>query len=409
MKRTKKILLLHRTFPGQFKHLAQALIDNPAYELMGIRRRCKENETAPSFPVIEYELNDPEDVRGTPRTLSSLASAIAVAHALTSLRDRGYVPDVCLGHIGWGETIHFKDVYPNVPLIGYCEFFHHFSGADFGFDPEFVQPDHEDAYRIRQMNATEALALLSVDIGVAPTHWQRNLFPSVHRHHLRVIHEGVDLTFFQPDNEATLRLPSGRILRAGDKIVTFATHSLEPYRGLHTFFRAIPLIQALHPDAEIIVAGGDEALYGSPPPGGLSWREYLLQGLDIQLDRLHFVGFLAPGDYRAMLQISAVHIYLTVPFVLSWSLLEAMAVGCILVASDTAPVKEVLTDGVNSRLVNFFSSGELAERVSEILASPTVYQTLGVAARRDAEAHYDATESVQRYLALLDAVTEIQR
>lgn len=405
-----KILIIHNHFPGQFRALIRSLEGNPGFTIVGIRKRGKVSHAFSGNPVHEYEIDPSLEDRATPRFRLTQATAEAVGQLLSRMKAAGYVPDLCLGHIGWGETIHFKDVYPDVPLIGYCEFFHHFQGADFGFDRELSSPTLEDAFRIRLMNATEALGFLSLDVAISPTAWQRSLFPRAFQPQIRLIHEGVDLTCFEPDGEAVLTLTDGTTLRQGQKIVTFATHSLEPYRGIHTFLRAVPQILAEHPDAQIVVAGRDEVLYGAAPPQGGSWREYLcaeLQGLDDP--RLHWVGFLEADDYRRLLQVSGVHVYMTVPFVLSWSLMEAMASGCILVASDTAPVREVLRHGQNACLVDFFSSAELAATVGRVLENPMAYQHLAVQARCDAETHYDVLDSVKRYSQLFQEMAEIRK
>jgi glycosyltransferase involved in cell wall biosynthesis len=256
----------------------------------------------------------------------------------------------------------------------------------------------------------ELLGLEAMDIGISPTRWQRDLFPQAYRSRIRVIHEGVDTSFFSPDETAVFELPETRgLLTRKDKVLTFATSSLEPYRGIHIFLRALPEILKSHPDCQIVIAGSVERTrYGKSPKGGLTRLiNELLHTICIPRERIHWVGLLNIERYRALLRVSTAHVYLTVPFVLSWSLIEAMSVGCSIVASATPPVEEVLRDEENALLVEFQAVEDLAAAVSHLLSNPTAYQHLGRRARQIILSRYDREQACRSYNGLLDELQAI--
>ncbi len=234
-------------------------------------------------------------------------------------------------HIGWGEALFLKDIFPEAKLLLYCEFFYRARGADTGFDPEFP-PSSASFARLRVMNAPLLMALEAADLGVAPTHWQRRQFSPGYKDRIAVIHDGVDTDRVLPGEQPE------------EELITYVARNLEPYRGFHVFMRAIPEIQRRRPKARIVIVGGDEVSYSPRLPPGETYRERLLRELEgkIDLSRVHFAGTIAYRDYLDLLRRSAVHVYLTYPFVLSWSLLEAMACGCLVVGSRTPPVQEVI-------------------------------------------------------------------
>lgn len=294
----------------------------------------------------------------------------AVARLMLQLKQQGFTPDVILAHPGWGETLYAKDVFPATRLVHFCEWFYRSEGADIGFDPEFPTT-FDDHARIRTWNALHLLNLEHCDAAISPTHWQKAQHPEAYLGKITVAHEGIDTENLGQDPNAQIKLPSGQVLKAGDPVITYVARNLEPYRGFHQFMRALPAIQKEHKTAHTVIVGGDEVSYGRKPEGAKSWREKMLQEVGSQLDptRTHFLGKVPYAAYKRVLQVSAAHVYLTYPFVLSWSMLEAMATGCQVIGSDTAPVREVLEDGVNGRLVNALDSGHVAQRVSDALAS----------------------------------------
>ncbi|MDC6168285.1 glycosyltransferase family 4 protein [Paucibacter sp. XJ19-41] len=365
-----RLLIIHQNFPGQFKHMAADWARRPGWEVVGIGR-----DTAPGLPdVSELRLIRYKPHRGVSKDqhhyLRRMEDAVlhgqAVARVLLKLKAQGFRPDAILAHPGWGETLYAKDVFPDARLVHYAEWFYNAQGADIGFDPEFPV-SFDDLARVRSWNALHLLNLENCDAAISPTQWQKAQHPKAYLDKITVAHEGIDTENLGPDPNARIKLPSGLVLKAGDPVVTYVARNLEPYRGFHSFMRALPAIQAEHKTCHTVIVGGDEVSYGSRPkdPRYKNWREQMLAEVGSRLDpkRTHFVGKLAYGDYKRLLQVSSAHVYLTYPFVLSWSCLEAMASGCLVIGSDTAPVREVLQDGVNGVMEPFGDERRLADQI----------------------------------------------
>jgi glycosyltransferase involved in cell wall biosynthesis len=290
-------------------------------------------------------------------------------------------PDLIYGHVGWGSLLFARDLFPHTPIVGYCEFFYQPRGADVGFDPAHPTT-FPDIARLKARNFAQTATLPALDLGISPTRWQKSLYPRVFSRRIGIVHDGIDTGFCHPDPEATFELPAGRQLKAGERVVTFAARNLEPYRGFPQFMRAAAALARIDPEVTFVVAGGDATSYGPPPANGRTWRQVLMYETGIDPSRIHFVGTLAHSDLIRLFQVSAAHIYLTYPFVLSWSMLEAMASGVLLIGSATQPVREFVEDGRNGLLVPFFDSDALAKRIGEALAGAAGLSPLREAARR---------------------------
>ena len=321
-------------------------------------------------------------------------------------RRGGLRPDLVIGHPGWGELLPVKDLLPEVPVLHQVEFVYRLRGGDADFDPEFPGAGWRQRTRLRLRRAVQLLALQDLDWGLAPTPWQASTVPEAYRDRLSIIHEGIDTDAIRPEGPATVRLErAGLTFRPGDEVVTFVARNLEPYRGFHVFMRMLPLLQERRPKAHVLIVGGDGVSYGSPPPGGGSWRARLLAELGGRLDRsrVHFVGTVPHGLLHEVFRVSACHVYLTYPFVLSWSLLEAMSCGALVVGSDTAPLRDVIRDGENGLLVDFFDGQALAGRVAAVLADPAAHQPLRQAARATVVERFDLQRvCLPQQLALVD-------
>jgi len=329
---------------------------------------------------------------------------MAVVDACRQLAARGVRPDIICGHSGWGELLFVKDVFADAPILSYFEFYYHLNDADVGFDKEF--PVHPAApFRLRAKNAVNLLSFDAVDWGNAPTRWQRSVHPPELRSRISVLHEGVDTQLVKPEPGAWISLKrySARLTRS-DEVVTYVARNLEPYRGFHSFMRAAREILLRRPRTHIVVVGGDGVSYGVPPPDGRPYRQVMLDELGLRNeDRLHFLGQIPHETYVNLLQVSSAHVYLTYPFVLSWSFIEAMAAGCAVVGSATPPVLEILKDGENGLAVDFFSPTAIADKVDEILDSPDRRQDLRDAARTTAVRDFDLkTKTLPRWTALID-------
>jgi len=386
-------LFIHQNFPGQYRHIARALADIPGNTVYFITQR--NDNYLEGVRKLEYTLPNAPHHGYHPFVAEfddAVRAGLAVANVCRVLRDDGVAPNIIVGHNGWGETLFVKDVFPTVPLLVYFEFFYHAAGVDVGFDPEFSTIFFGDPARLRIRNAVNLMAFEAADWGHTPFDWQRSLYPSHMRQRITVIHEGVDSDLVRPDPTAWVRLLPGDItLTRGDEVITYVSRSLEPYRGFHIFMRAAAQILARRPKAHIIVIGNDNVSYGSPPPPGTTYRNYILGELKDKIDptRVHFLGQVEYSLYLKILQVSAVHVYLTYPFVLSWSFIEALAAGCLVIGSATPPVLEVLRDRENGLAVDFFAVDRLAQLVDEALDHPDQMHPLRERARETAIRDFD--------------------
>ncbi|HEX7891778.1 MAG TPA: glycosyltransferase [Ramlibacter sp.] len=413
-----KILFVHQNFPAQFKHVAPALAAMPGNTVVALTMRKIAPGNWRGVRVVPYAARS-EASRTAHAWVAELESKVlrgeACLHAALSLKKEGFEPDVVVAHPAWGESLFLQDVWPRARIGIYCEFFYQSSGADVGFDPEFDRPEELQASRLRIKNANYVLHSQCAAAGIAPTQWQAGTFPEPFRSRIAVIHDGIDTGALRPDPSARVVLRSrGKAitLTRADEVVTFVSRNLEPYRGFHVFMRCLPELLGARPRARILVVGGEEASYGPPPPGGGSWKEVFAREVrprisDADWQRVHFLGQLEYGRFVALLQVSTVHVYLTYPFVLSWSLLEAMSCGCAVVASDTAPVREVVRDGETGRLVSFFDPSTLARTVGAMLDDACERERLGIGARKLVAGRYDlARVCLPRQLEWVDALAD---
>jgi glycosyltransferase involved in cell wall biosynthesis len=406
-------LFIHQNFPGQYRHVVRHLASQSGNQIYFI---TQPNDNAmPGVRKIAY----PKDQRGHINCHAyavELDRAIhygaTVADTCRALRDQGFRPDLIVGHSGWGETLFVKDVFPDVPVLANFEFFYHAHGVDADFDPEFVSI-FNDSSRLRARNGINLLAYQACDWGHSATRWQRSLYPADMQSRISVLHEGVDTDLVRPSPKASFKLPgSGRVLTRRDEVVTYVARNLEPYRGFHIFMRALPQLLRRRKRAQIVIVGDDGVSYGAPPPPSSTFRAMMLQELGAKLDlkRVHFLGLIDYQAYLSLLQVSSVHVYLTYPFVLSWSFIEAMACGCLIVGSATAPVLEVLEDGKNGLAVDFFAHKRLAGRIEEALDQRRELGPLRQGARETAVQQFDLKRALlPRWMALFEDLVNGRR
>ena len=398
------ILFIHQNFPGQFKFLAPALVKQ-GHRVCAMTMQKTEAKQWQGVQLVNYTAK-----RGSTPNVHPWVSdfetktirAEACFKAALQMKQQGYVPDVIVAHHGWGESLFLKEVWPHAVLGIYCEFFYHPHGADVGFDLEFPAADEGDVCRLRLKNLNNLLHFEVADAGISPTHWQASTFPEPFKQKITVVHDGIDTQAVAPNSAVslTLKMATGQdlVLTRQDEVITFVNRNLEPYRGYHTFMRALPQLLKARPHAKVLIVGADDVSYGARPNaakyGAAKWKDIFANEVrgqisDADWQRVHFLGHVPYQYFIPLLQLSTVHVYLTYPFVLSWSLLEAMSAGCAIVASDTQPLREAIVHNETGRLVNFFDPAALAQTVCELLKNPEERTRLGANARAFAQANYD--------------------
>ncbi len=366
-----KYLFIHQNFPGQFRDIAKQLAENSENQVIAMRQH-DQGESLPNVIDFQYRfLHQP--IENQNPLLEELEAKIlrgeAVAEACRRLEKRGWVPDVVIAHPGWGEALFIKQIWPKVRLVCYFEYFYSLEGQDFNFDPEFIDDSVLTKQKLILKNTVFLHALNDADAGWVPTEWQKQILPEWAKEKIEVIPEKIDHDFFKPSTKAKFHIANkGITLNAGDPIITYAARALEPVRGFHIFMRALPKILSNHPNVQVVIMGREQACYGPEPKDAESWLDKMLNEVGHQLDasRVHFVGFLDKNSYRTVLQVSQVHVYLTYPFVLSWSALEAMACGTNLLVSNTEPLKELIQK-FDLPNFEFFDQDSLIYQISRCL------------------------------------------
>lgn len=395
-----KFLFSHRNFPAQFRHILIELAKDPSNEIIFITG-TKNDVNIKGVRKIEYKLKRevPENCHRYLQTFEeSVNHGQAAAEIAIALRKRGFKPDVIYAH-PWGNSMFFKDVFPDVPLINFCEWYYNIEGADMGFGGDPINDDKKA--KTRSMNAQLLIDMAACDKGICPTQWQKSQYPKDFHHKIEVIHDGIDTQYFVPDKNAVLKIPNTDIeLSANDEVVTYATRGMEPYRGFPQFMQMAEKLLKKRPNVHIVIGGEDRVCYGAKLANG-TFKELMLKKLDLDMSRVHFTGGLPYGEYKKLLQISSAHVYLTYPFVLSWSLLEAMSTGCCIVASSTAPVVEVMKDKESGLLVDFFDVDEMADTVEYVLDNQEKLQIIRDNARKTVVEKYDIHLTTPKLLNVL--------
>ena len=404
-----KFLFVHQNFPGQFLHIVRHLVAMQAHEVVFITEaNANQIEGVRKVPYMKPRPASPETHIAARELDAAVRRAEIVAHTANSLKQLGFVPDIIIGHQGWGEMLNLPDIFPGVPTIGYMEFYYQTDCADVVFDPEFpINP--ADFPRVRAKNAINHIALNLGGHGVTPTQWQLSTYPDWAQQRIDVLWEGVNLDVCSPD-EKVRRAPltiGGMTIRRNDALVTYVSRDLEPYRGVHTMIRTLPHLLRARKNLKVVMLGADGVSYGVPAPGGGTWRELFMREVAGQIDpsRVLFPGRIDYPTYLAMLRRSDAHIYLTYPFVASWSLREALAIGCAVIGSDTEPVREFITHGRNGLLTSFFDPRGLADSVMTVIEDKKLDQKLRTGARRYAERSLAMDDYLRAFTQKIEALT----
>ena len=406
------VLFVHNNFPAQFRDLAVALRDRgarvaaigspgaPGLEGVPMARWSYDRGTTPGiFPLAV-------------RAEADLIRGHAAYRAAQALKARGFEPRMIVGHPGWGETVLLSEVFPEARRVLFHEFFYRGRGSDIDFQQEFLPANEQALLTGAAKSAVMSLALAQADAIVTPTPFQKSTLPPVFHPITRVIHEGVDVAAIGSAPPAPVTLPDGLVLDGARPVITHINRHLEPMRGLHILLRALPALQAQVPDAQVVIVGEASARnYGGSAEDGRAWRDVILEPLAgrLDMDRVHFTGRLPHDQMLALLRLSWAHVYYTYPFVLSWSLCEAMAAGCYVIASDTAPVRDAIDDGVNGKVLPFLDVEALSDALVAACCAPEAYRPLRAAARRTAAERFDRPSGRKAWLALLDEVAGLWR
>ncbi|MAU52815.1 MAG: glycosyl transferase [Roseovarius sp.] len=407
------ILFIHQNFPGQYKHLAP-LLARRGHRCVALTLRVKEATTWQGVRVIPYALPRRAAQAVHPWLVdfdTKVTRGDACWRAARALKARGFVPDVILAHPGWGESLFLRDVWPEARLGLYCELYHLPDWPHMGFDPEFPSKEPEaEPLRMRMRNLNNHLHFDQAHAGISPTRFQADTFPQPFRTRITVSHDGIDTLSACPAPDVRLEVAGAGTLTREDEVITFVNRNLEPYRGYHVFMRALPRLLRERPRARVLIVGGEEVSYGARPPEGRTWKQIFIDEVrgqipDADWARVHFLGRIPYDRFLRLLQVSRVHVYLSYPFVLSWSLMEAMACEAAIIACDTVPVREVITEGETGRLVDFFDGAALVAGICALLEDAEARREMGQAARRLIRARYDLHGiCLPRQLAWVDAL-----
>jgi glycosyltransferase involved in cell wall biosynthesis len=396
-----RILFLHNNFPAQYRHIAQTLSRNPNNQIIfGTQNQDTQFANSPKALYQPSRDSHPNTHHYVRPLESAVINGQAVCRMAIALKKKGFIPDIICGHSGWGSTIFVKDIFPNTPLLSYFEWFYQSRGADSDFDP--ADPlSLDDQLRIRTKNAPILMDLYGCDRGLSPTYWQRSQFPPEFQDKITVLHDGVDTDYFCPLPKSKLVLPNLDLSHV-DELVTYVARGMEPYRGFPQFIESLAYLQERRPNCHVVIVASERVCYGKPLPDGQTYKDLMLKQVPLDPSRVHFVGMLPYGLYRKVLQASDAHVYLTRPFVLSWSMMEAMASGCLVIGSTTQPVMEVIKDGHNGLLVDFFAPQKLADRIDEVFNHPTRFAELRHNARQTILERYDLKQLLPQHLQLIE-------
>lgn len=395
---------MHNNFPGQYRRIAKYLHQFPEYQLAVAT--LETNQQQVTIPRIDYKPHREPTSGIHPAMVTPERGVLmgqAAYKALSEAKKTGTYPDIILSHSGWGASLFLKDIFPDAKLLNYFEWYYHaqYSDADF-FNEQPYDPNK--LINIRMKNSTILHDLAAMDWGQSPTNYQRNRFPERFRSDISVLHDGVETDKYKPNPEAVVEVTDGKTLTAKDEVVTYVARGMEEYRGFPQFMEMVANLQKRRPAMHVVMLGADRVAYGAPRPDGKSWKEWALETFDLDMSRVHMMG-LQPFDYfQKLMQVSSCHVYLTAPFVLSWSLMEAMSSGCLIVASNVGCVREMIKHEHNGLLTSFWNIDALIEQVNDALSNQDSYVPLRRAARQTILDRYDIEDLLPKQRQLIETV-----
>ncbi|HEX7389973.1 MAG TPA: glycosyltransferase [Acidiphilium sp.] len=403
-----KFLFVHQNFPGQYLHIVRDLLAEGGHEIVFMTEPNR-NQIA-GVRKVTYARPPATHVAVHPSAREfdiAMRRAEAGYAGARQIKALGFEPDVIIGHHGWGELLNLGDIFPGVPVLGYFEFYYRLDGTDVNFDPEFpMAPERFGA--VRAKNGVNHLATALEQYGQTPTAWQWKTYPDWARARISIVREGVDLDVCKPDPEIRRRSLSVKELTVTpkQKLITYVARNLEPYRGFHVLMRALPEILARRKDVVVSIVGGDEVSYGAAPNSG-TWRSVMMKEVGDRLDpaRVHFLGRIPYEDHIRLLQRSDAHIYYSYPFVASWSLREALAIGAPVIGSDTETVTEFIEHGKTGLVCPTLDPAALARATLDLLGNKALAARLSAGARDYAVRELDLKNYLLAFRAEIERIT----
>lgn len=386
-----KILFVHNNFPGRFEFLLPSLV-SAGHQCVAIAQGGRRVDGIPLLLWRSTRSSTPGVFDLAVRAEADLIRGRAAADRALQLRDSGFEPELIIGHPAWGEVALMKEIFPRARQILVGEFYYKTRGGDVGFDPEFQDAGEPDSFKVHAKNAVMAMSYAEADRIICPTPFQASAFPPALRDRALIIHEGIDTDRIKRRSGARLKLGEARALDGSTPVITFINRVFEPMRGFHIMMRAVPAVLQSVPDVTVLMIGSERtAGYGAPAPEGGTWRGYMMKEVGDRLDpsRVLFTGPVAHETMLTALSLSWAHVYYTYPFVLSWSLLEAMACECLVLGSDTPPLHDAIEHGRNGLLHDFFDIGALSQAMIDACRHPERSAPLRSAARQTVLERFD--------------------
>jgi len=364
-----RVLITHNNFPAQFRHIAEYLGRTPGNQVVFATKNLREEWAIEGVSKALFT-PDGEASSETAYPLSlnfedSIRHGTGMLRTCNALKKQGFIPDVILGHSGWGQTMFLRDVFPDSPFIGYFEWYYNANSPETLFDKR-PRSDGQLA-QLRLRNSAILHDLVACRHGITPTGWQRSQFPAEFQPKIAQAHDGINTQYFTPADDGLLPIDQLNLpdtdLTGAKELVTYCSRGLEPYRGFPQFYEALPAILEERPDCHVLIVGEDRICYSPKLPDGQTYKQMAQEKVKVDEKRVHFTGPLPYGQYKQVLQASSAHVYLTWPFVLSWSFLEAMSCGCLMIGSNTEPVREVLRHRENGLLTDFHKPEKIAKTI----------------------------------------------
>ncbi|PCI62707.1 MAG: hypothetical protein COB37_06310 [Kordiimonadales bacterium] len=391
------ILFVHDAFPGQFANLYRHLMAEGKHTVMVASRRGSVTKLACRQFVYDVFSEDQSKNWNLGSDSHAYELGLGLVKQVAGMAGTEQEPDVILSHASTGASFYLKDIFPKARFVSFCEWYYQQPKLKLGGEIKlnhFINSAHSTSMQNLAIQREFELA----DAAYAPTLFQKRQFPRPYHDHISQIHDGIDTDVYCPDEHAVFEF-GGRTYSAADEIITYAARGMEHLRGFPQFMQSIAKLQKERPKTQVVIAAADRICYGNKKDPGL--KQWALDTVDFDPDRTHFVGLLPEQEFVKMLQISSLHVYLTAPFVLSWSMLNAMSVGVPVLASATEPVEEVIRDGENGYLVPFDNVGAISARMAALLAAKDGASQVAMAGRETILSEYQQQNCLKQQLALL--------